>query len=43
MLFMLMIGSAKAQTSTEDITKDWERAKAYTKEYLVQCRKNHFH
>lgn len=34
MLFMLMIGSAKAQTSTEDITQDWERAKAYTKEYL---------
>ncbi|MEJ7766590.1 MAG: hypothetical protein WKF89_02180 [Chitinophagaceae bacterium] len=25
---------AQAQTSVSDITKDWERAKAYTKEYL---------
>ena len=34
LLFMLMIGSANAQTTTEDLTKDWERAKIYTKEYL---------
>ena len=25
---------AKAQTFTDDMVKDWERAKAYTKEYL---------
>ena len=26
--------AAKAQTSVDDIVKEWERAKAYTKEYL---------
>jgi uncharacterized damage-inducible protein DinB len=35
--FCLLIGSlhfAQAQTSATDMLKDWERAKAYTKEYL---------
>ncbi|WP_442591956.1 DinB family protein [Pedobacter sp. AW31-3R] len=29
-----MINFAQAQTSAADMVKDWERAKAYTKEYL---------
>lgn len=33
MLFAF-IGLTQAQTSIEEIVKDWERAKAYTKEYL---------
>ena len=30
----LSISNLNAQTGTEDIVKDWERAKTYTKEYL---------
>ena len=33
-LFLGISGVAPAQTSVEDIVKEWERAKAYTKEYL---------
>ena len=29
-----MIGSVKAQNTVADMVKEWERAKAYTKEYL---------
>ncbi len=35
--FLVLLGSihfATAQTSTADMVKEWERAKAYTKEYL---------
>jgi len=28
------LGTVKAQTNTADVLKEWERAKAYTKEYL---------
>ena len=31
---ILSVGNLTAQTATDDIVKDWERAKAYTKEYL---------
>ena len=31
---LLLINGAVAQTATGDMVKDWERAKAYTKEYL---------
>ncbi len=35
MLFSLLLSHAvQAQSSTADMVKDWERAKAYTKEYL---------
>ncbi|MFM2369779.1 MAG: hypothetical protein RL619_2092 [Bacteroidota bacterium] len=30
----LSMGNLNAQTATNDIVKEWERAKAYTKEYL---------
>jgi uncharacterized damage-inducible protein DinB len=33
-LLLGMLPFAQAQTSMEDMTKEWERAKAYTKEYL---------
>jgi uncharacterized damage-inducible protein DinB len=34
-LFMLMIGvTAMAQNASGDVIKEWERAKAYTREYL---------
>ena len=33
-LFLGITGVAQAQTSVDDIVKEWERAKAYTKEYL---------
>lgn len=33
-LFTLFFASAHAQTKTEDIIKNWERPKSYTKEYL---------
>ncbi|WP_231464363.1 DinB family protein [Pedobacter sp. Leaf132] len=33
-LFVLTVGAANAQSAAEDVVKDWERAKAYTKEYL---------
>jgi len=33
-LFVLTVGAAKAQTATDAVVKEWERAKAYTKEYL---------
>ena len=29
-----LAGGLSAQTSTETLVKDWERAKAFTKEYL---------
>lgn len=32
--FALTVTSSFAQSSIDDIVKDWERAKAYTKEYL---------
>ena len=32
--FILSVGNLNAQTATDDIVKDWERAKTYTKEYL---------
>jgi uncharacterized damage-inducible protein DinB len=31
---ILILGNLQAQTSTEAIVKEWQRAKAYTKEYL---------
>ncbi|MES2519487.1 MAG: DinB family protein [Bacteroidota bacterium] len=31
---LVMFQSANAQTSTEEMVKEWERAKTYTKEYL---------
>lgn len=31
---MVMLQTANAQTSTEEMVKEWERAKTYTKEYL---------
>lgn len=31
---MLMIGTANAQSTADQTIKEWERAKAYTKEYL---------
>lgn len=33
-LFLGMNGVVQAQTSVNDIVKEWERARAYTKEYL---------
>lgn len=33
-LFLSITFMAQAQTSIDDILKEWERAKAYTKEYL---------
>lgn len=33
-LLTLTVASAYAQCSVEDMVKDWERAKAFTKEYL---------
>lgn len=33
-LIVMMVGTAKAQIKSADLVKDWERAKAYTKEYL---------
>jgi len=33
-LFILIIGTANAQSKADVLIKDWERAKAYTKEYL---------
>lgn len=33
-LALSMMSLAKAQTTTDDLVKEWERAKAYTKEYL---------
>lgn len=32
--FVFIAGFARAQTSVADLVKEWERAKAYTKEYL---------
>jgi len=34
MLFLLAVQSGIAQTSTADMVKEWERAKAYTKAYM---------
>lgn len=34
LLFLVVINTAKAQTTTTNMVKDWERAKVYTKEYL---------
>ena len=36
LLFMMVVGAnfAQAQANKETVIKDWERAKAYTKEYL---------
>lgn len=31
---ILIIGNLQAQTSSETLVKEWQRAKAYTKEYL---------
>jgi len=31
---LVMLQTANAQTSTEEMVKEWERAKTYTKEYL---------
>lgn len=31
---LILVNAATAQTSIEEMVKDWERAKAYTKEYL---------
>lgn len=31
---LVTLQSAKAQTSTDEMVKEWERAKTYTKEYL---------
>jgi uncharacterized damage-inducible protein DinB len=36
----LSISNLNAQTGTKDIVKDWERAKAYTKEYLDAMPEN---
>lgn len=33
-LFFCMVSMAQAQSSIADMVKEWERAKAYTKEYL---------
>ncbi|RYY31742.1 MAG: damage-inducible protein DinB [Sphingobacteriaceae bacterium] len=33
-LFLGLTGFVKAQNTTADMVKEWERAKAYTKEYL---------
>jgi uncharacterized damage-inducible protein DinB len=33
-LFLGLSGIVNAQSSTDDIVKEWERAKVYTKEYL---------
>jgi uncharacterized damage-inducible protein DinB len=33
-LFVLTIGTANGQSKADETIKDWERAKAYTKEYL---------
>ncbi len=33
-LFLGLTSFVKAQTTTDDLVKEWERAKAYTKEYL---------
>ncbi|MFD2286721.1 damage-inducible protein DinB [Pedobacter petrophilus] len=33
-MLLAMVGTAKAQTTTADVLKEWERAKAYTKDYL---------
>ncbi len=33
-MFTLSIAKANAQASIDDMVKEWERAKAYTKEYL---------
>ena len=30
----MLVGTTKAQSTSADLVKDWERAKAYTKEYL---------
>src|SRR5688572_33485592 len=32
--FMLLVSFAHAQHSIDEVVKEWERAKAYTKEYL---------
>jgi uncharacterized damage-inducible protein DinB len=34
MLFLFVCGNSFAQTTKEALIKDWERAKAYTQEYL---------
>ncbi len=34
MVFSLAMANSYAQCSVDDMVKDWERAKAYTKEYL---------
>jgi hypothetical protein len=31
---ILIMGNLQAQTSSETLVKEWQRAKAYTKEYL---------
>lgn len=31
---VMLVGKAKAQSTSADLVKDWERAKGYTKEYL---------
>lgn len=36
----LSMGNLHAQTTTDGIVKDWERAKAYTKEYLDAMPEN---
>lgn len=36
----LSMGNLHAQTATDGIVKDWERAKAYTKEYLDAMPEN---
>jgi uncharacterized damage-inducible protein DinB len=33
-LFMFIIGTANGQSKADETIKEWERAKAYTKEYL---------
>jgi uncharacterized damage-inducible protein DinB len=33
-LFMVIIGTANGQSKVDETIKEWERAKAYTKEYL---------
>ena len=34
LMLMAVFSTTQAQTSTADVVKEWERAKAYTKEYL---------
>ena len=37
---ILIMGNLQAQTSSETLVKEWQRAKAYTKEYLDAMPEN---